>query len=66
MTSILWEKLGLHTPEAGLEPHDGELLLLSGRPGHSKHSDTATTLPAGSVKTPPFLPVWDEPSALEQ
>lgn len=40
MTSILWEKLGLHTPEAGLEPHDREAPLLSGRPRHSKHSLT--------------------------
>lgn len=35
MTSILWEKLGLHSPEAGLEPHDGEAPLLSCRPRHS-------------------------------
>lgn len=35
MTSILWEKLGLHTPEAGLEPHDGETPLPSCRPRHS-------------------------------
>lgn len=40
MTSILWEKLGLHTPEAGLEPLDREAPLLSGRPRHSKHSLT--------------------------
>lgn len=39
MTSILWEKLGLHTPPvAGLEPHGGEVRLLSSRPGHNKHS----------------------------
>lgn len=38
MSSILGEKLDLHTPEAGLEPHDGEVPLLSGRPTHSKHS----------------------------
>lgn len=38
MTSILWEKLGLHTPpEADLEPRGGEVPLLS-RPGHSKYS----------------------------
>lgn len=35
MTSILWEKLGLYTPEAGLEPHDGKASLLSCRPRHS-------------------------------
>jgi hypothetical protein len=53
VTSILWEKLGLHTPEAGLEPHDGEVPLLSARPRHSKHFLIG---PAGSVKTPPPPP----------
>lgn len=53
VTSILWEKLGLNTPETDLEPHDGKAPSLSCRPRRS-NMIRLLTLPAGSVQPPWF------------